>query len=151
MCWPVLQANAQESRNNLPLPRWAALSSKEVNLRLGPGERYPIDWVIKERGLPVEIQKEFENWRQIKLQDGTVGWVHRIMLSGSRNAMIVADKQLLYRQPTSTSPVQARLEKNVLVKIDKCLKTWCFLEVQGFEGWAPKQALWGVYPHEVWK
>ena len=52
----------------LPLPRFAALRSDEVNMRAGPGTRYPIDWVYKRRELPVEIQREFEVWRLVRIR-----------------------------------------------------------------------------------
>ena len=42
----------------LPLPRFVSLKSAEVNLRTGPGTRYPIEWVYKRRALPVEIIAE---------------------------------------------------------------------------------------------
>lgn len=138
-------ACAQESLNNLPLPRWATLASHEVNLRLGPGERYPIDWVVTRKNMPVEIQKEFENWRQVKLIDGTVGWVHRAMLAGTRFGVITADGQLLYRQPDTATPIQAKLQKDVIVRLEKCQRDWCQATAQGYEGWLPKSALWGVY------
>ena len=56
----TLPAFAQESLDHLPLPRWASLSSDEVNIRTGPGKRYPIDWVLRKKHLPVEITREFE-------------------------------------------------------------------------------------------
>ena len=48
----------------------AALRSDEVNLRAGPGTRYPIDWVYKRRDQPVEILREFEVWRLVQDPDG---------------------------------------------------------------------------------
>ena len=41
------------------LPRFASLRSDEVNLRVGPGENYPIEWVLKRKDMPVEILREF--------------------------------------------------------------------------------------------
>lgn len=142
-------AHAQESLNNLPLPRWASLSSKEVNLRIGPGERYPIDWVVTQKNMPVEITQEFENWRKVKLIDGTIGWVHRAMLSGTRFGRVIGEEQLLYRQPDADTSVQAKLKKGVLLRLEKCQKEWCFGHIDGFEGWLPKSGLWGVYPDEI--
>jgi len=46
-------------RTGLPLPRFVSLRAAEVNLRTGPGVRYPIDWVYHRRGLPVEVIDEF--------------------------------------------------------------------------------------------
>ncbi len=45
-------------RTGLPLPRFVSLRAAEVNMRIGPGVRYPIDWVYQRRNLPVEIVDE---------------------------------------------------------------------------------------------
>ena len=66
---------AKGSNTGLPLPRFASLKTDEVNLRSGPGLRYPIEWVYKRRDLPVEIQREFEVWRLVADSDGVKGWV----------------------------------------------------------------------------
>lgn len=142
-------ASAQESLNNLPLPRWASLASDEVNLRVGPGERYPIDWVVKQKSMPVEITQEFENWRKVKLRDGKTGWAHRAMLTGTRFAIVTQSGQLLHRQPDEAAAVQAKAQKGALLRLEKCQKSWCFAGAQGFEGWIPKAGLWGVYGDEL--
>ena len=61
----------------LPLPRFVSLKSSEVNLRTGPGTRYPIEWVYQRRALPVEITAEFDNWRRVRDSEGVVGWIQR--------------------------------------------------------------------------
>ncbi|QDH25584.1 hypothetical protein D5366_10550 [Neokomagataea tanensis] len=76
------------SNTGLPLPRYAALRADKVYLRRGPGDRYPIDWVYHRRGLPVEIEREFDVWRLIEDSDGVKGWVHQATLYGSRTFVI---------------------------------------------------------------
>ena len=66
---PVVRAMG--SVTNLPLPRWASLRADEVNLRVGPGLRFPIEWQYHRRDLPVEILREVEVWRLIEDQDGS--------------------------------------------------------------------------------
>ena len=51
------------SSSGLPLPRFVTLRSGEVNLRAGPGVRYPVEWVYRKRHLPVEIIAEYDTWR----------------------------------------------------------------------------------------
>ena len=46
--------------SGLPLPRFVTLRATEVNLRTGPGVRYPIEWAFTRKGLPVEVFGEFE-------------------------------------------------------------------------------------------
>lgn len=142
-------AQAQEaSLDNLPLPRWAVLAAKEVNLRTGPGKRYPIDWVLKKKGLPVEIRQEFDSWRLVHEPDGAEGWVHRTMLSSVRNVMIQSNDQPLYANPSTDARVVARLQKGVIAHAEICQPEWCQVEIESFNGWVPKGILWGIYPKE---
>ncbi|MCE2565287.1 SH3 domain-containing protein [Komagataeibacter sp. FNDCF1] len=76
------------SVTGLPLPRFAAFRADEVNLRTGPGQRYPIDWVYHRRGLPVKIEREFDVWRLVEDSDGQKGWVHQATLVGTRTFVI---------------------------------------------------------------
>src|SRR4026209_512491 len=76
--------STQRKGSGLPLPRFASLRSDEVNVRTGPGPRYPIDWVFKRKAMPVEIVAEYENWRKIRDWQGASGWVHQSLLSGQR-------------------------------------------------------------------
>lgn len=75
-----LRANRAGSVTGLPLPRFAALRADRVNLRVGPGLRYPIRWVYLRVNLPVKIEREFGNWRLVENYDGVTGWVHQALL-----------------------------------------------------------------------
>ena len=77
--------------SGLTLPRFVSLRASEVNMRTGPGTRYPIAWVYKQRNLPVEIVDEFDTWRRIRDWEGSEGWVHQSMLHGRRSIMVVED------------------------------------------------------------
>jgi len=76
------------SNTGLPLPRYAAFRAGEVNMRTGPGERYPIQWVYHRRDLPVKIEREFDVWRLVEDSDGEKGWVHQAVLTGARTFVI---------------------------------------------------------------
>ena len=82
------EAENKGSTTGLPLPRFVALRTDDVNLRAGPGTRYPIEWVYKRRELPVEILREFEVWRLVQDADGIKGWVHQATLTGRRSFII---------------------------------------------------------------
>ena len=43
------------SPSGLPLPRFVSLDADKVNIRTGPGVRYPIAWVFVRRDMPVEV------------------------------------------------------------------------------------------------
>lgn len=140
-------AAAQDARlgtSGLPLPRFVSLKSGEVNLRTGPGKRYPIDWIYRRRGLPVEIIDEFEDWRRVRDHDGTVGWVHRFMLVSQRTVLVTVETRMLRRRPESEAPGLAYLEAGVVADLKDCDKAWCRIEAQGFDGWLRREAIYGT-------
>jgi SH3-like domain-containing protein len=130
------------------LPRFVSLKSNEINERVGPGADYPVAWVYVRAGLPVEITAEFDNWRKIRDQEGTEGWVHQSMLSAKRHGIICGAETTLHTSPDEQSQPLVRLAPNVMVEIVKCRGNWCQIRVNTFKGWIQRQFLWGVYPHE---
>ncbi len=53
------KTSSKSSQSGLKLPRFVSLRTEEVNVRAGPGVRYPVKWVFVRRNLPVEITAEF--------------------------------------------------------------------------------------------
>ncbi|HEC90533.1 MAG TPA: hypothetical protein ENI55_02585, partial [Alphaproteobacteria bacterium] len=64
-------ARAAPVGSGLPLPRFVSLRAQEVNMRAGPGVRYPVEWVYKRRYLPVQIIAEYKTWRKVRDWHGT--------------------------------------------------------------------------------
>ncbi len=58
-----------------PEPKTAVVSSKIASLRDGPGRRHPRKMRVT-RKAKVEVQEIMGEWIKVKLQDGTVGWMH---------------------------------------------------------------------------
>lgn len=141
-------AAAQTGRTGLPLPRFVSLRAGEVNLRTGPGIRYPIDWVYRRKGLPVEVIDEFETWRRIRDHEGTMGWVHQSMLEGLRRVLVMPKSQVLRRAPQPESRAVARLEPGVVAKLVGCDGPWCQVQVEGYAGWLKRAGVFGLYPDE---
>lgn len=134
---------------SLPVPRFASIRSKEVNLHVGPGATYPTEWTILRTGLPIEIIAEFDTWRQIKDYQGTQGWVHKSLLSGKRTVVVLKKIRKLFKNPDAGSPIVARLEPGIVGKVLECRNDWCRLDVDGYKGWIKRLFIWGVYPNEV--
>ena len=135
--------------NSLPLPRFVSLKSAEVNLRTGPGTRYPIDWVYQRRALPVEIIAEFDIWRRVRDSEGTVGWIHRALLSGRRSALVTPPERVFRRAPDTGAPAIFRAASGVLVHIISCDGEWCHVAHGDTKAWTKQSGLWGVYPGEL--
>jgi SH3-like domain-containing protein len=137
------------AEKGLPLPRFAALRSDEVNLRAGPGDRYPIEWVFTRKDLPVEILQEWEHWRKIRDAEGTEGWVHQRMLVGKRSVIVTGETRALYAEPRQGAAVVARAEPGVVGRLLECKGTWCRIEADKIDGWIRRDQIWGVYATEA--
>lgn len=144
---PVISNRA--SQTNLPIPRFVCIKAGEANMHVGPGNTYPIEWKYVRKFLPVEIIAEFEHWRQVRDAQGTVGWLHKSLLSSKRFAMVQNKVVNLYTGPDMDSPVIATVEPGVVGKVQECFQSLCKIDIQGIKGWVKRDFLWGVYPDET--
>ena len=142
-------ASAGEAEPGEKLPRFVSLRSDQVNLRVGPGENYPIQWVLTRKEMPVEIVKEFEHWRMIHDWQGAEGWVHERMVSGKRTVVVKGSVCALHRQPDLASGVVARAEPGVFAHLLECRGVWCRIDTADITGWVQRSEIWGVYPDEA--
>jgi SH3-like domain-containing protein len=145
-----VRAEAAET-SGLPLPRFVSLRSDEVNLRTGPGVRYPVDWIYTRRDMPVEVIAEFEAWRKIRDWQGVEGWVHQSMLSARRMIVVIGPQQRHLRaEPDEKSPYLAMLDANVMGRLMSCPrdKTYCRVDIENIQGWLKRDEFWGVYAGE---
>lgn len=136
--------------SGLPLPRFVSLRSDEVNLRTGPGVRYPIDWIYARKDLPVEVIAEFEAWRKIRDWQGTEGWVHQSMLSGRRMMVVLGGDHALRASDADSAESVAVLESGVLGRVLQCPRNrdFCRVEINQLQGWLRREEIWGVYKGE---
>ena len=141
-------ARSADPETALPVPRFVSLHADRVNLRTGPGDRYPIDWVLTRRDMPVEIVAQFEHWRQIRDWEGTKGWVHERMLSGKRDVIVRGGVRALLRSPEQNAAIVARAEPGVVAKLLECQGAWCRVDAGEATGWVRRADVWGVYPEE---
>lgn len=148
----VPTAEAQTGRvSSLPVPRFVSLRTEPVNMRTGPGVRYPVTWVYQRRNLPVEITDEFDTWRRVRDPDGAEGWVHQSMLSGQRTGYVTALDSNLYRGSAPSSAVIAKVAPGVVLLVDRCPRQTdlCLVEADGTKGWLSRTAFWGLYENET--
>lgn len=142
-------AQSEKSDKAGKLPRFASLRSDDVNLRTGPGVRYPVDWKFVRRDMPVEIIAEFETWRKIRDFESTEGWVHQSNLSPRRYVLVLGDKmQELHRKPEPDATVVARSEPGVIGQLLQCETGWCRVQMRKVTGWIRRDLIWGVYADE---
>lgn len=153
---PSYAQSTATGQTGLPLPRFVSLKSEKVNMRIGPGRQFKVDWMYLRKGLPMEIIQEYDNWRKVRDQDGNEGWILHSLLSGLRTAVVApwdkasnAQTISMYREASATSQQVARLQPGVVAEVLSCEAEWCRLTVQDTEGFVEKKSVWGVYSDEL--
>jgi SH3-like domain-containing protein len=143
--------------SGLPVPRFVSLKSDRVNLRTGPGTDYPTSWVYRRAGLPVEVIKEFEGWRQVRDSEGVTGWVLQSLLSGRRTGLVLpwdikAGTQpplvAIHTSDSERSNMVAKVEAGVIANLQSCDGQWCRVTIDAYAGFIQQKKLWGVYEGE---
>jgi SH3-like domain-containing protein len=132
------------------LPRFASLRSDDVNMRVGPGTKYPITWIYKRRDLPVEIEREFDVWRWVRDADGVQGWVHQATLMGRRGFIVQKADATLRSDASDTASAVAVLKPGVIGRIRSCeaSSAWCNVQAGSYRGFLRRTQFWGVFPDE---
>ena len=153
LCLAASPALAQDASilnpSGLPIPRFVSLKFDEVNVRVGPGKRYPIRWVYKRARFPVQVIEEFAHWRKITDFEGAVGWVQKDQLTSERAALIVDKPQNLYSAPEVSSTPIIRAAPMVIAPLLECKPEWCRVELGNRRAWIRKADIWGVTREEV--
>lgn len=125
-------------------PYWASIDSKVARSRSGPDTSYQIVWVYKRQSLPVKVLQRYGVWRQIEDPDGDQGWMHSMLLSRARTAIVTGQVRMLHVEPEANSRVAWRVEPGVVGKIDDCDNGWCRFTVDGKGGWIRADQAWGA-------
>lgn len=133
-------ASAQERE----LPYWASLNAEEVNMRVGPSARFPIEWVYRREGLPVKVVRLMQGWRLVQDPDGQQGWIVGRLLSRTRHAIVTGEELASLREaPDGAASLRWKVEPGVVGALGECENGWCEFDVDGHAGWIEQDRLWG--------
>lgn len=148
---PAAKPGKEPAEPSAPLPRFAAFKTDETNMRVGPGQRYPIEWVYRRRDLPVEVEREYDVWRYVRDPEGVRGWVHQVTLSERRTFMVREADATIRTDASDTARPVAVLKTGVIGRLRSCDKgsPWCQVQSGTFKGYLRRNQFWGLFPDEV--
>jgi SH3-like domain-containing protein len=126
------------------VPYWATLRSDEVNMRVGPSEEFPIEWVYRRQGLPVKVIRLNQGWRLVEDPDGERGWIISRLLNPKRGAMVIGEGLAEMRADAAAdAKLLWRVESGVVGALGDCEGGWCRFDVGGNRGWIESERIWG--------
>jgi len=120
------------------------LRFEKVNLRQGPAKDYPVKIFYKKKFLPVLVQDSLDNFRKIRDHENNSGWIHVSQLTKKKAAIVVDGDLIMFKNATIYSNPIVILKEGRLVKINKCIDSWCKVKSGEFKGWIKKDNLWGL-------
>ena len=131
--------------SGLKIPRIVSLKTSLTYMRSGPGKEFPIKFELKQKGHPLKIIAEYNNWRKVITFNNISGWVHTQLLSSVRTGLITKTT-FLKKIPSNSSNSVAKLLPNLLIKIIICRENWCKIEIvksKVYVGWVQSETIWG--------
>jgi SH3-like domain-containing protein len=132
------------SAQDREVPYWATLRSEEVNMRVGPSEAFPIEWVYQREGLPVKVIRLREGWRLVEDPDGERGWIVARLLNPKRGAIVVGNGLADIRASgDSDAKLLWKVEPGNVGSLGDCDSGWCRIDIAGHKGWIREDRLWG--------
>lgn len=146
----ALAVSATGEAQERKVPYWASIATGDALMRTGPERTYPATWRYRRRDLPVQVLQVYGNWRRIREQDGTEGWMLATLLSATRTAVVTGNSPApMHADPSSGSGLNWRAEPGVVGKISECESGWCLFDAGGKKGYIEVNRIWGVDPGEI--
>ena len=131
--------------SGLEIPRMVSLKKSLTYMRSGPGKEFPVKFELKQKGYPLKVVAEFNNWRKVITYGQISGWIHTQLLSSFRTGLLTKTT-FLKTIPSNSSNSLAKLLPNLLINIKRCEEKWCKIEIiknKTYLGWVQKETIWG--------
>ena len=123
--------------------KFLSLKKNKVNVRYGPGFKYPVKYIYKKIDLPIKQIDKKENFRRIIDLKNNSGWIHISQLK-KNNSVIATQDKILFKRPTFFAKPVAQIKKGRLLIIEKCEQNWCKIKSGEFKGWIKTDNIWGL-------
>ena len=131
--------------SGLKIPRIVSLKNSLTYMRSGPGKDFPVKFELKQKGYPLKVVAEFNNWRKVITYGKISGWIHTQLLSSFRTGLLIKTT-FLKTIPSNSSNSLAKLLPNLLINVITCQDNWCKIEIvksKVYVGWVQKGTIWG--------
>ena len=124
------------------LAGYASVRQNGVYVRSGPSTEYRILRSVN-RGFPVQIIEQSENWAKIRDAVGQEGWIYRPLLGRNNTVTATAPKINLRSGPGLNFLVIRQVDFGTVLQVHNVKNDWYLVAAaDGMEGWLRRDLVW---------
>ena len=124
-----------------------SVNADQAFLHEAPSDSTKKSYIVT-RGYPLEVIVSLKEWKKVKDHEGLINWIKTSDLSSKRTVLNLKGDNPIYLEPSSASPILAKVNENVTLelldakKIDDWVKVYS--KVGDIEGFIKATDLWGI-------
>lgn len=125
-----------------------SVKGEKVNLRSGPGTKYPVKWEYGS-GFPLKVVTKKGEWIKVSDFENDNGWVHRSLLTSTPHMIVKKNpnskKKINIRSGPSTQyKIVGKAYYGVVFETVDQKSGWAKVKHEsGLVGWIKRSLLWG--------
>jgi len=124
-----------------------SVNADQAFLHEAPSDSTKKSYIVT-KGYPLEVIVSLKEWKKVKDHEGLINWIKTSDLSSKRTVLNLKGDNSIYLEPSSASPILAKVNENVSLelldakKIDDWVKVYS--KVGDIEGFIKATDLWGI-------
>jgi N-acetylmuramoyl-L-alanine amidase len=127
----------------------AVVTSKQVNVRQGPGMPYRVIMKV-DQGETYRVVEEKDGWVKVQVKPNQAGWVAKPYIAYVRKQAVVAENGLRARAaPSLRGDVIGRLSQGQLVHVVETKEDWVKVVTSSLIGWVSSSYLSSYHREET--
>lgn len=133
---------------NTAFAEMLSVKGDNINIRSGPGLKYPAKWEYSS-GFPVKVIQKKGSWIKIRDFESDTGWIHRSLLADKPRMIIKANKNVdknvnIRSGPSTKTKIVGKAYYGVVFSTLERKPGWTKVEHNsGLVGWVSSSLLWG--------
>ena len=124
-----------------------SVNADQAFLHEAPSDSTKKSFIVT-RGYPLEVIVSLKEWKKVKDHEGLINWIKTSDLSSKRSVLNLKGDNPIYLEPSSVSPILAKVNENVTLELldEKKIDDWVkvYSKVGDIEGFIKATDLWGI-------
>jgi len=124
-----------------------SVNADQAFLHEAPSDSTKKSFIVT-RGYPLEVIVSLKEWKKVKDHEGLINWIKTSDLSSKRTVLNLKGDNPIYLEPSSESPMLAKVNENVTLELSdaKKIDDWVkvYSKVADIEGFIKATDLWGI-------